>query len=182
MAVSHRSLRLAVVALALASGASAQSQDMMADTSTATVISSLVLNLIIFSVEMTAFFILRPRFPKVFRPKTYLGLHEERVAPLPDSMFGWIPQFIKTPTTEILYKNGLEAYQFVAFCEMMVSGLVSAEPSNEGLTHTTFADLVLCSHLPLYLAPAHANLRSGYLSGQQGFQHVRVWKHWHTQE
>lgn len=132
MAVPYRSL--AFVALALASSASAQSADCPSSNSSAssssttssgsvsTVLSSLILNLIIFAAEIAAFIILRPRFPKVYRPKTYLGLHEERVAPLSDSLFGWIPQFIKTPTTEILYKNGLDAYQFVAFCEMMVSG------------------------------------------------------------
>lgn len=121
MAIYTRSLQLAAVAVAaLAMPAYAQSSQ-VSSASTSTVISSLVLNLIIFAVEVGAFFILRARFPKVYRPKTYLGLQEERVAPLSDSFFGWIPQFIKVPTTEILYKNGLDAYQFVAFIEMMVS-------------------------------------------------------------
>lgn len=121
MAISPRSLQLAVVAvMVMAMPASAQTSQ-VSSASTSTVISSLILNLVIFAVEVSAFFILRPRFPKVYRPKTYLGLAEERVAPLSDSLFGWIPQFIKVPTTEILYKNGLDAYQFVAFIEMMVS-------------------------------------------------------------
>jgi hypothetical protein len=117
MEVSHRGLVVAV--LVLASSASAQSTNL--STSTSTIVSSLVLNLVIFAVEVSAFFLLRAKFPKIYRPKTYLGLQEERVAPLSNSYLGWIPQFIKTPTSEILYKNGLDAYQFVAFCEMMVS-------------------------------------------------------------
>ncbi|UZJ56134.1 hypothetical protein CBS101457_005454 [Exobasidium rhododendri] len=117
MAVRHGSLAT-VAFLALVSSVSAQNSTL--STSTSTVISSLVLNLIIFAVEITAFIILRPRFKKIYRPKTFLGLHEERVKALPDSMFGWVPLFIKTPTSEILYKNGLDAYQFVAFCEMMI--------------------------------------------------------------
>lgn len=52
--------------------ARAQSTDVTSN-STSTVISSLVLNLIIFAVEIVAFLILRPRFRKVYRPKTYLG-------------------------------------------------------------------------------------------------------------
>lgn len=45
----------------------------------------------------------------------------ERTQALPDSLFGWIPQYIRTPSIEIMHKNGLDAYQFVAFLEMMVS-------------------------------------------------------------
>lgn len=118
--MTHHPLWLAAAALLLAAlPASAQSTDTNS-ASTSTVISSLILNLIIGGIEISVFLLLRPRFPKIYRPKTYLGLHEERVAPLSDTLFGWIPQFIRVPTTEILYKNGLDAYQFVAFLEMMI--------------------------------------------------------------
>jgi hypothetical protein len=117
--LSCRSLWLAAVALA-ALAIPANAQTSTTSSSTSTVISSLILNLVIFSIEITAFFILRPRFPKIYRPKTYLGIPEERVPPLSDSLIGWVPQFVKVPTTEILYKNGLDAYQFVAFLEMMI--------------------------------------------------------------
>jgi hypothetical protein len=116
--MAHHPLWLAAVALLFAAmPASAQSTS---SASTSTVISSLILNLIIGGIEISVFLLLRPRFPKIYRPKTYLGLPEERVTPLSDTLFGWVPQFIKVPTTEILYKNGLDAYQFVAFLEMMI--------------------------------------------------------------
>lgn len=112
-------LASALVAFTMVNQAKAQSNS-ATGASTSTVISSLVLNLVIFSVEMIAFFILRPKFPKIYQPKSYLGLESERVSPLSKSLFGWIPEFLRTPTSVILYKNGLDAYQFVAFCEMMI--------------------------------------------------------------
>lgn len=119
--LSPRAAGLTLMMAASLSAVRAQSEDTGNNTnSTSTIISSLVLNLVVFSVEMVAFIILRPRFPKVYRPKSYLGLEEERVAAPSDSLFGWVPQFLKTPTSEILYKNGLDAYQFVAFLEMMI--------------------------------------------------------------
>lgn len=113
-------LASAMVAFTMINQAKAQSSNSTTDSSTSTVISSLVLNGVIFIIEMTAFFILRPKFPKIYRPKSYLGLESERVAAPSDSMFGWVPEFLRTPTSVILYKNGLDAYQFVAFCEMMI--------------------------------------------------------------
>lgn len=145
----HALLQCALAALAvMATGAQAQEASNN-QSSTSTIISSLVLNLIIFAVEMTAFIILRPRFPMVYRPKTFKGHAENRVAPLSDSLFGWIPEFLKVPTSEILYKNGLDAYQFVAFCEMMI---------------WFFAPVFLFSWallMPLYGAPDN--------NGKQGF-------------
>lgn len=110
----------AVLLGAMSMASVVRAQNTTTSNSTSTVISSLVLNLIIFAVEISLFLVLRPRFPKVYRPRTYLGRHDERVERLSDSLLGWVPQFLKTPTSEILYKNGLDAYQYVAFCEMMI--------------------------------------------------------------
>jgi hypothetical protein len=42
------------------------------------------------------------------------------MAPLPRSLFGWLPTFIKTPTIEIMHKQGIDAFQFVDYLEMMI--------------------------------------------------------------
>lgn len=35
-------------------------------------------------------------------------------------MFGWIMPFVKRPTTDIIETNGLDAYMFIAYIEMMI--------------------------------------------------------------
>lgn len=117
---SHHGLIVMALAISTCVRAQGGEDTSQANNSTATIISSLILNLVIFSIQMIAFLIIRPRFPKIYQPKSYLGVEEQRVQPLSKSLLGWIPEYLKTPTSEILYKNGLDAYQFVAFCEMMI--------------------------------------------------------------
>lgn len=57
---------------------------------------------------------------QVYRPKSFLGPKEERVKPLPDSLLGWIVPFFKQPTSAIIESNGLDAYMFVDYIEMMI--------------------------------------------------------------
>lgn len=88
--------------------------------STSTVLLSLAINAAIALGMVTAFILLRPRFPKIYRPKSFLGPKEERVEPLPDSLFGWIVPYLKRPTTDIIESNGLDAFMFVDYIEMMI--------------------------------------------------------------
>lgn len=90
------------------------------DASTSTVISSIVLNAVIFAILFTVFLLARPRFKRVYAPRTYLVTPEEQIEPLPQSLFGWLPVWLKTPTSTILEKNGLDAYMFVEYLEMML--------------------------------------------------------------
>lgn len=59
-------------ALLLASSAAAQSQD-VTKASTSTVVSSLILNGAIFAAEISVFLLLRPRFARIYQPKSMLG-------------------------------------------------------------------------------------------------------------
>ncbi|SPO25626.1 uncharacterized protein UTRI_03350_B [Ustilago trichophora] len=88
--------------------------------STSTVISSIVLNAVIFAILFCVFLIFRPRFKRVYAPRTYLVVPEEQIEPLPQSLFGWLPVWLKMPTSTILDKNGLDAYMFVEYLEMML--------------------------------------------------------------
>ncbi|CEH13742.1 Uncharacterized conserved protein [Ceraceosorus bombacis] len=115
------SLAAALFALsALPSAVMAQQDNDPSSASTSTVVSSLILNGVIFGVEILVFFILRPRFPRIYQPKSVLGPRNERTQPLPKSLFGWIPQYLKTPTTEIISNQGIDAFQFVDYLEMMI--------------------------------------------------------------
>lgn len=85
-----------------------------------TVISSIVLNALILAILFCVFLIFRPRFKRVYAPRTYLVVPEEQIEPLPQSLFGWLPVWLKMPTSTILDKNGLDAYMFVEYLEMML--------------------------------------------------------------
>ncbi|SNX88152.1 uncharacterized protein MEPE_06863 [Melanopsichium pennsylvanicum] len=108
-----------VLAVLLVQQAAAQ-EATKSSASTSTVISSIVLNAIILAIFFCVFLIFRPRFKRVYAPRTYLVVPEEQIAPLPSSLFGWLPVWLKTPTSTILEKNGLDAYMFVEYLEMML--------------------------------------------------------------
>ncbi|CBQ72876.1 conserved hypothetical protein [Sporisorium reilianum SRZ2] len=108
-----------VLALLLVQHAAAQ-QAVNSGASTSTVLSSIILNAIIFAILFAVFLLARPRFKRVYAPRTYLVTPQEQIEPLPQSLFGWITVWLKTPTTTILEKNGLDAYMFVEYLEMML--------------------------------------------------------------
>ncbi len=109
-----------LVVAALLVGRAAAQQATNSGASTSTVISAIVLNAVIFAILFSVFLIARPRFKRVYAPRTYLVVPEEQIEPLPKSLLGWLPVWLKTPTTTILEKNGLDAYMFVEYLEMML--------------------------------------------------------------
>ncbi|KAN0063415.1 phosphate metabolism protein 7 [Thecaphora frezii] len=116
-----RMAALPLVALAtLPKLAMAQEATQVDNNSTSTVLSAIILNAVIFTAFLCVFLLARPRFRNIYSPRTYLTVPEERVEEPPSSLFGWIPTFFKTPTIEIYKKNGLDAYMFVEYLEMML--------------------------------------------------------------
>ncbi|ETS64914.1 hypothetical protein PaG_00889 [Moesziomyces aphidis] len=109
-----------LVVAALLVGRAAAQQATNSNASTSTVVSAIVLNAVIFAILFSVFLIARPRFKRVYAPRTYLVVPEEQIEPLPQSLLGWLPVWLKTPTTTILEKNGLDAYMFVEYLEMML--------------------------------------------------------------
>ena len=92
--------------------------------STGAVVSSLVINGVVFVVSIIGFLTLRPRFKKVYQPKSYLGPEDERVPEQPSSMFGWIKPWLKISKYEILDKQGLDAFMFLEYLELMIFAFV----------------------------------------------------------
>lgn len=89
------------------------------DTSRETIISALVLSLIVGGIFTVAFLVLRPRFPQIYQPRTYKSKPAYRNSEaLPKGMFNWIGQFLKTPDSEVLRVNGLDAYMFITYLNM----------------------------------------------------------------
>lgn len=112
---------LLFLGVASAVPAMAQSETQGKNTSTSAVISAIILALILSGIFLTAFLILRPRLPAVYQPKTYRAKPAWRnTEPLPNSMFGWISPYMRNPDREILRINGLDAYSFVLYMQLMV--------------------------------------------------------------
>lgn len=110
-----------MMAMALApTMAAAQAATAAEGNTTSTVVSAIILNAAVFGVLFVVFLLARPRFPIIYAPRTYLTVPEERISALPGSLFGWIPEWIKMPTIEIYKKNGLDAFMFVEYLEMML--------------------------------------------------------------
>ncbi|WFD18175.1 hypothetical protein MCAP1_000383 [Malassezia caprae] len=107
--------------LSVASAVPAMAQDGPQDTSSQAVISSIVLALILSAIFLTAFLILRPRLPAVYQPKTYRAKPAWRnTEPLPSSILGWISPYLRNPDKEVLRINGLDAYSFILFMQLMI--------------------------------------------------------------
>ncbi|GAA5869649.1 hypothetical protein JCM8547_005096 [Rhodosporidiobolus lusitaniae] len=94
--------------------------DSVTNKSTQTFITAFVTGLIVAGIELAAFIILKNRFKQIYSPRSYLVKPKNRIDPLPHSFLGWIPYVIRTPATEILHKNGLDAYVFVRFLYLMM--------------------------------------------------------------
>ncbi|WFD37133.1 uncharacterized protein MJAP1_000075 [Malassezia japonica] len=108
-------LAAAFVAPALAADGAPQ------DTSTSTVVSAMVLACIMAGIFSVLFIVLRPRFRNIYQPRSFLSKPASRnVEPLDSSLFGWIKQFIATPDSEVLRRNGLDAYMFISYINMIL--------------------------------------------------------------
>lgn len=114
--------RSAFLALAAAFVAPAlAADDEPADTSTSSVVSAMVLACIMAGVFTVAFLLIRPRFKHIYQPRSFLSKPASRnVEPLDSSIFGWIKQFVATPDSEVLRRNGLDAYMFISYLNMIL--------------------------------------------------------------
>lgn len=92
------------------------------DTSTQTVITSIIVNGVICAVFVTLFFICRTRFRRIYEPKSYyqIGPENERTKPLPLNPILWILELIQKDSKFIINQAGIDGYLFIRF--LFVSG------------------------------------------------------------
>ncbi|KAF9350349.1 hypothetical protein BGX26_011468 [Mortierella sp. AD094] len=85
------------------------------DASVSTFVSSVIFTSVVSIALFSAFAILRPRFPRVYSPKTYIGSEHERL----DGSFGGIRKSVfstrKLNDNEFIERCGLDAYMFIEF-------------------------------------------------------------------
>ncbi|KAF5369002.1 hypothetical protein D9758_003059 [Tetrapyrgos nigripes] len=97
--------------------------------STATFVTALVFNAIVFGAEIVIFTLVRPHFKAIYEPRTYVPPKSRRIGPLTPSFRGvldlktslsWPWAVFMADPEDIKRANGLDAYFFVRFLRMMV--------------------------------------------------------------
>ncbi|KAJ2509896.1 phosphate metabolism protein 7, partial [Coemansia sp. RSA 1939] len=84
-----------------------------------TFVSSLTFNVVVAAVIFIAFAILRPRFKRVYAPRTYAVGKERRSEPISDRILAWIPMVLSVPDDKIIERVGLDTYMFLRYMRSM---------------------------------------------------------------
>ncbi|KZT65313.1 DUF221-domain-containing protein [Daedalea quercina L-15889] len=92
--------------------------------STSTFSTALVFNAAVFGGELLAFTLLRPYFPAIYQPRTYIPPDDKRASELSRNIILWPWAVLRADYVDIKAVNGLDAYFFVRFLRMMVRILV----------------------------------------------------------
>lgn len=84
--------------------------------------TTLVPVLVIAVVWFSLFLIFRKRFPRNYRPRTFLGSlrPNERSPQMPDGLFNWFGAFYNIPDTYVLNHHSLDGYLFLRFLKISV--------------------------------------------------------------
>ncbi|KAJ2554846.1 phosphate metabolism protein 7 [Coemansia sp. RSA 1933] len=84
-----------------------------------TFVSSLIFNVIVAACIFIAFIILRPRFKRVYAPRTYAVGEERRSEPISDKLLAWIPAVLRVPDEKVIERVGLDTYMFLRYMRSM---------------------------------------------------------------
>ncbi|EME78489.1 uncharacterized protein MYCFIDRAFT_58545 [Pseudocercospora fijiensis CIRAD86] len=101
----------------IGSSQSSSTNDSNSATSVVSVIAPVALYALIWAF---LFLVLRNRFPRYYRPRTFVGsLREEQRTPRPkDGLFNWFAEFCRLPDTYVLNHHTLDAYLFLRFLKI----------------------------------------------------------------
>ncbi|KAI9719856.1 MAG: hypothetical protein M1828_006077 [Chrysothrix sp. TS-e1954] len=94
--------------------------------SAATFFSSLGTALVIFGVQVIAFYILHLFLPRIYRPRTYLVPERERVKEPPRGWFKWLVPVFTTSNSEFIHKCGLDAFFFLRYLRLLLKIFIPA--------------------------------------------------------
>ncbi|KAJ2383183.1 phosphate metabolism protein 7, partial [Coemansia sp. RSA 2559] len=84
-----------------------------------TFVSSLTFNVVVAACILIAFTILRPRFKRVYAPRTYAVSEERRSEPISDGPLAWVPMVLRVPDEKIIERVGLDTYMFLRYMRSM---------------------------------------------------------------
>ncbi|QDS77332.1 hypothetical protein FKW77_005054 [Venturia effusa] len=136
--------------------------------SVSTFAASLGGGLAIFGGYMVGFWLLREKFSRIYRPKTFLVAEKDRVPPPPKGFFRWIAPVFSTPNNELISKCGLDAYFFLRYLRMLLKIFV---PS---------AMFILPILIPINSRGSNADVKGLDRYGWQNYERAhtdRFWAH-----
>lgn len=93
---------------------------MSTGSSTSVFVSSLIFNLIIFSIFILIFILLRNKYTNVYSPRTNNRLLPDhlKAPPLSKSSFGWIIDLLTRPKNFIIQQTGIDGYFFLRYLKL----------------------------------------------------------------
>ncbi|KAH9939550.1 DUF221-domain-containing protein [Amylocystis lapponica] len=91
---------------------------------TSTFVTALVFNAAVFGIELAVFTVVRPYFPAIYQPRTYVPPEARRIKPLSQNIFLWPWAVFNANYRDIKDANGLDAYFFVRFLRMIARYLL----------------------------------------------------------
>ncbi|KAH7189553.1 uncharacterized protein B0J16DRAFT_371388 [Fusarium flagelliforme] len=86
----------------------------------ATFFTALVVAVVVFSVQILAFLLLRNKLARIFKPKTYLVPERERTDSPPTGLAGMLKTLWHYNDREIINKCGLDAYFFLRYLKTLL--------------------------------------------------------------
>lgn len=99
---------------------SPQRGDSLAGMSIQTFLSSLVVAIVIFAVQLALFTLIRTRIRKLYEPRTYLVPPKLRVPSPGSGLLDWLPATIRYDIEDVIDCGGLDAYFFLRFMRMLL--------------------------------------------------------------
>ncbi|KAJ1725232.1 phosphate metabolism protein 7 [Coemansia erecta] len=96
-----------------------ESDDTTSTNDTSTFVSSLVFNLVVAAAIIIVFCVLRPRFKRVYAPRTYAVAKEKRSPRISKSPLAWISKVMEVRDEEIIARVGLDTYMFLRYMRSM---------------------------------------------------------------
>ncbi|KIW06614.1 uncharacterized protein PV09_02328 [Verruconis gallopava] len=85
-----------------------------------TFLASLAGSAAAFAAQILVFYVLKNRFTRIYRPKTYLVPEKDRTKPPPAGAFRWLIPVFTTSNSELIAKCGLDAYFFLRYLRMLL--------------------------------------------------------------
>ncbi|KAJ2775830.1 phosphate metabolism protein 7 [Coemansia javaensis] len=89
------------------------------DNSVSTFISSLAFNIVVAAAILVVFCVLRPRFKRVYAPRTYAVSKEKRSPPIGAGVLAWVTAVLRLREDKIIERVGLDTYMFLRYMRSM---------------------------------------------------------------
>ena len=88
--------------------------------------ASFVTAVIVFSVQVVAFLLIKDRFSRIYLPRTYLVPERERTKAPSPGYISWAKAVLQTSNADFVLKAGLDAYFFLRYLRTLLKMFVPA--------------------------------------------------------